>query len=97
MTTVLSRNNCIEHTHEEALASGCTFCGESLRMPYVFYNLGRHVFMCAECCVNGDGILLDMHRVRRGAFPQSRRSILKDPRAPSGKPGRSLIENPVDP
>ena len=65
MSVISSFDDYFEHTPEMALASGCSFCKSRLFFPYVHYNLGRHVFMCHRCCTNGEGILLDMFKVRR--------------------------------
>ena len=87
MTAVLSCDQCFEHTPAEALTAGCTFCGKGLVLPYVHYNLGKHVFMCAQCCMDGDGILLDIHKVKRKAFPQARKVPM----------GKQALKAPAEP
>lgn len=47
--------------------SACSFCGKPLTYPCVHYNHGRSVFMCAGCVEKSEGLLLDMHAVKRAA------------------------------
>jgi len=65
MTVVKSKDDQLEHTAAEALEAGCSFCGEKLRFPYVFYCLGRNVFICSGCCGQAEGVTVDMFNVRR--------------------------------
>ena len=65
MTVVLSEDQQLEHTAEEAEEAGCTLCAGSLHFPYAFYAMERKVYVCTECCTNVEGITVDMFHVRR--------------------------------
>ena len=66
MTVLTSRF----HTHVAFYVepdAECTFCGDALSFPCIHYNHGRNVFMCAKCSSASEGLLLDMHKMKRMA------------------------------
>jgi len=74
---------------------GCSFCGDTIRGPYVFWQCHRNLNICAQCCVYvKDGLVSDIivcaeipeSRERAGRFlrrMKNRRLRNKTPRGPA--------------